>query len=94
MCPDAPLFIKEHHTSLLASVLRSTLYEALRSRQTALGSTLNDVIRAGLEVPGVRAGVLAPDEECYTTFAYLTEPILEKLQVRACLRGKGTRFGF
>jgi creatine kinase len=74
--------LTERHTSLLAAHLTPELYDMLKGRQTLLGATLNDLMRPGLDSPSLRAGVAACDEECYTLFAQLLDPIIAALQVR------------
>jgi creatine kinase len=78
-----PNLSRHGKSSLLQKILTKSMYYQLRSRKTANGVTIEDLIRAGVCLPygadpphGV-AGVYAGDAESYTTFAPLFDPIIE-----------------
>jgi len=64
--------------SLLCKVLTPELYEELRGRRTRYGTTLDDLIRSGVENPDSSIGVYAGDEESYERFAPLFDPIIRE----------------
>jgi arginine kinase len=63
--------------SKLCKHLNKDLFEALRDKQTSNGFTLQRAIRSGVENPDSNIGVYAGDEESYTTFSLLFDPIIE-----------------
>lgn len=64
--------------SLLKKHLTRELFETLKTRRTANGSTLMDVIQSGLANPDSHVGVYAPDQDAYTVFAELFDPVIEE----------------
>lgn len=81
-CPAALPNIKGHH-SLMADVLKKdpSLYESLKGISTTHGVTLAKVIKPGIDNKGhvmIRtAGLVAGDEECYSTFAPLFDQVVD-----------------
>jgi len=77
---DMPDFSK--HSNCLADVLKKNpeIYEKLKDKKTSMGVTLGQCIKTGVDNPGhphiKTVGVVAGDEESYTTFAELFEPII------------------
>jgi creatine kinase len=78
-----PNLSRHGKNSMLRKILTESMYHQLRSRTTANGVTIEDLIRAGVCLPygadppqGV-AGVYAGDAESYTTFAPLLDPMIE-----------------
>ena len=77
-----PTFTPYHH-SLLKKYLTPTVWSKLYNRSTSYGTTIEDIIRAGLALPiGAnpprRVGVLVGDAECYTVFRELLDPIISE----------------
>jgi hypothetical protein len=75
-----PTFTPYHH-SLLKEYLTPDVWKKLSNRKTSFGTTIEDIIRAGVSLPiGAspprRVGVLVADAECYTVFKELLEPII------------------
>ncbi|KAL9184508.1 hypothetical protein ACHAXT_012478 [Thalassiosira profunda] len=75
-----PAFTPYHH-SLLKKYLTPEVWAKLSKRSTSYGTTVEDIIRAGLALPiGAnpprRVGVLVGDAECYELFKDLIDPIL------------------
>merc|ERR1719333_1905575 len=70
------------HSNCLADVLKRDpgLYDKLKGLKTSGGCTLGQCIKTGVDNPGhphiKTVGVVACDEESYTTFAELFEPII------------------
>ena len=72
-----------YHQSLLKKYLTPQLWSKLSTLQTSYGTTIEDLIRAGLALPiGAnpprRVGVLVGDAECYTVFHDLLDPIISE----------------
>ncbi|CCW65740.1 unnamed protein product [Phytomonas sp. EM1] len=63
--------------SLLKKYLSRKVLDEIRSRRTAMGATLLDVIQSGVANLDSGCGVYAPDAESYKTFAPLFDPIIE-----------------
>merc|ERR1712212_733182 len=59
--------------SLLKKYLTQGVFDQLKTKKTALGATLLDVIQSGVENLDSGVGVYAPDAEAYTLFAPLIE---------------------
>ncbi len=72
-----PHFPKEC-TSALCRHLTPELYEELRDKKTRYGYTLDQLIRSGVDNPDSSIGVYAGDEESYTLFAPLLDPIIRE----------------
>ena len=64
--------------SLLCKYLTPEVFEALRDRKTPHGFTLAQAINSGVVNPDSSIGVYAGDEESYTVFAPLFDPIIEE----------------
>merc|ERR1719154_976721 len=67
--------------SLLRKYLTKDVFDQLKTKKTALGATLLDVIQSGVENLDSGVGVYAPDAEAYTLFAPLFDPIIEDYHV-------------
>ncbi len=65
-------------TSALCRHLTPELYEKLRDKKTRYGYTLDQLIRSGVDNPDSSIGVYAGDEESYTLFAPLLDPIIRE----------------
>jgi len=65
-------------TSMLCKHLSPMLFESLKEMKTSNGFTLNDAIRSGVENIDSGIGVYAGDEESYTLFSSLFDPIIEE----------------
>eukprot|EP00581_Thalassiosira_minuscula_P017030 CAMPEP_0183716304 /NCGR_PEP_ID=MMETSP0737-20130205/10270_1 /TAXON_ID=385413 /ORGANISM="Thalassiosira miniscula, Strain CCMP1093" /LENGTH=695 /DNA_ID=CAMNT_0025945555 /DNA_START=1 /DNA_END=2088 /DNA_ORIENTATION=+ len=77
-----PIFTPYHH-SLLKKYLTPEIWAKLSHLTTSYGTTIEDIIRAGLALPiGAnpprRVGVLVGDAECYTVFRDLLDPIISE----------------
>ncbi len=64
-------------TSMLCRFLTPEVFEALKDKKTANGFTLEQAINSGVVNPDSGIGVYAGDEESYTLFAPLFDPIIE-----------------
>uniref|UniRef100_A0A8C6WN89 creatine kinase n=1 Tax=Neogobius melanostomus TaxID=47308 RepID=A0A8C6WN89_9GOBI len=68
------------HNNHMAKVLTKEIYGKLRDKQTPSGYTLDDVIQTGVDNPGhpfiMTVGCVAGDEESYTVFKDLLDPII------------------
>lgn len=67
--------------SLLKKHLTEEVFDKLKTRKTAMGASLLDVIQSGVENLDSGVGVYAPDAEAYTLFADLFNPIIEEYHV-------------
>ncbi|CAN7998964.1 unnamed protein product [Ixodes hexagonus] len=63
--------------SLLKKYLTKDVFEKLKTRKTAMGATLLDIIQSGVENLDSGVGLYAPDAESYTLFADLFNPVIE-----------------
>ena len=72
--PDLP----KECTSLLCKYLTPEVFEMLKEKKTAFGFTLEKAINSGIENIDSGIGVYAGDEESYTLFAPLFNPIIEE----------------
>jgi len=63
--------------SLLKKYLTRDVFDKLKTRKTAMGATLLDVIQSGVENLDSGVGLYAPDAESYTLFAELFNPVIE-----------------
>lgn len=63
--------------SLLKKYLTKEIFDKLKTRKTAMGATLLDVIQSGVENLDSGVGLYAPDAESYTVFADLFNPVIE-----------------
>jgi len=78
-----PTFTPYHH-SLLRKYLTPQIWSKLSRLATSHGTTIEDIICAGLALPiGAnpprRVGVLVGDAECYTVFRELLDPIISEI---------------
>jgi len=64
--------------SLLAKYLTPEVFEKLKDRTTANGYTLAQAINSGVQNPDSGIGAYVGDEESYTTFKELFDPIIEE----------------
>lgn len=71
----------EKHNNWMAKCLTKEIYEKLRDKATPNGFTLDDLIQTGVDNPGhpyiFIVGAVAGDEETYSVFADLLDPIIE-----------------
>ncbi|NEW60569.1 arginine kinase [Sulfurovum sp. bin170] len=65
-------------TSMLCRYLTKELFEELKDKTTANGFKLEQAINSGIENIDSGIGVYAGDEESYTLFAPLFDPIIEE----------------
>ncbi len=65
-------------TSMLCKHLSKEMFENLKSKQTANGFTLKNAINSGVENIDSGIGVYAGDEESYTLFSPLFNPIIQE----------------
>ncbi|XP_014678943.1 PREDICTED: creatine kinase M-type-like [Priapulus caudatus] len=74
-----PNFAK--HKNHMANCLTAKLYDRLKDKRTPNGFTLDDCIQTGVDNPGhpyiMTVGCVAADEESYSTFAELFDPVIE-----------------
>jgi len=75
--------LSKHHSDV-AKILREKpeVYVQLKDVKTASGSTLARCIKPGIDVKGdarmPQPGIVAVDESCFTVFAQLFDPIVER----------------
>ena len=72
--PELPADCK----SQLCKHLSKELFETLKDKETSNGFTLRQAINSGVENIDSGIGVYAGDEESYTTFSGLFDPIIEE----------------
>ncbi|MEA1982974.1 MAG: arginine kinase, partial [Campylobacterota bacterium] len=72
-----PKFTPEHK-SLMAKYLTKEVFEALKSKKTSSGFSILDAVNSGVKNPDSGIGAYAGDEESYTTFGLLFDPIIEE----------------
>jgi len=63
--------------SLLKKHLTKEVFDATKTRKTAMGATLLDVIQSGVENLDSGVGIYAPDAESYSLFAPLFDPVID-----------------
>ena len=68
----------ENSKSLLAKYLTKKVFETLKDRVTSNGYTLQQAINSGVQNPDSGIGAYVGDEESYTTFKELFDPIIEE----------------
>ena len=68
----------KNSNSLLAKYLTNEVFEKLKDKTTSDGYTLLQAINSGLENPDSGIGVYALDEESYSTFKELFDPIIQE----------------
>lgn len=64
------------HISLLSQHCTKELYAKLRDCYTASGFTIDKLIQNGTDNSDFHVGLLCGDEECYTTYAELLDPVI------------------
>lgn len=64
------------HTSLLTSILTPSIFNKLKEKKTSNNVTLSNVILSGIINPSTPIGVAAGDEESYTVFKDLFNPLI------------------
>ena len=71
-----------HHNNLMARHLSPTMYINLKDKTTDSGFTLDQAIQTGVDNPGhpyiITVGCVAGDEETYSIFADLFDPIIQE----------------
>ena len=72
-----PQSLKESK-SLLAKYLTKDVFNTLKDKKTSNGFTLSQVINSGVENPDSKIGAYAGDEESYSVFSELFDPIIEE----------------
>jgi creatine kinase len=80
LCPaDMPDLSK--HSNFMAEKLTADMYAKLKDVKTASGCTLAECMKTGVDNPGhphiKTVGLVACDEECYTTFAEIFDPVID-----------------
>ncbi|CAN7952000.1 unnamed protein product, partial [Ixodes pacificus] len=65
------------YKSLLKNYLTKHVFEKLKTRKTAMGATLHDIIQLGVENLDSGVGLCAPDAELYTLFADLFNQVIK-----------------
>lgn len=69
------------HNNYMGNHLTPEIYERLKDKKTPNGFTLDDCIQTGVDNPGhpyiMTVGMVAPDEESYSVFADLFDPVIE-----------------
>jgi len=68
----------DKHKSLLRKYLTPEVYEKLKDKKTKYGFTLQQVIASGVANPDSNIGVYAGDEDSYTVFGDLFDPIIKE----------------
>ncbi|XP_076664401.1 arginine kinase [Andrena cerasifolii] len=71
-------FAKTDSTSMLKKHLTQEVFDQLKTRMTRNGSTLMDVIQSGLMNPDSNVGLYAADQEAYSVFSALFNPVIEE----------------
>ena len=64
------------HTNPMVKQLTPAIFKSLHSKQTTSGCTFSDVIRAGVDNGKSRTGCIAGDEESWTVFKALLDPVV------------------
>jgi creatine kinase len=83
-CPETPAQMPDlsKHTNYMSEVLRANpeIYNKLKNRVTSTGITLAKCIKTGVDNPGhpniKTVGMVAGDEEAYTVFKELFDPVI------------------
>jgi len=73
---ECPQFTSRHK-SLMSKVVTPELFAKLKNTQTSKGFTLSNAIQTGVKTPHLGVGAVAGDEECWTTFKELYNPIIK-----------------
>lgn len=69
---------KNHSQSLMSKYFTKEVKNKLSGLKTSNGFTVLDAVRSGMENPDSNVGVYAGDEESYSFFAPLFDPIIEE----------------
>ena len=64
--------------SLMQQILTPEMRDDLSRLETSNGVTLDKIIASGVAHNDSKIGVYAGDEECYTTFSALMDPVIER----------------
>lgn len=72
---DYPIFTPKHQ-SLMAKYLTKELYSELKDLKTSNNFQLDTAIASGVQNPDSGIGIYAGDEESYTTFEKIFDPII------------------
>lgn len=67
----------DKHKSLMAKHLTQEVFDKLKDAKTSKGYTLSHAIQTGVMTPHLGVGMTAGDEESWTTFAELFNPIIK-----------------
>jgi len=67
---------KLYHKSLMAKFCTPELFEKLKDVTTETGYTFHNAIQTGTETPHLGVGITAGDEDCYTKFAEIINPVV------------------
>lgn len=73
---ELPVFTNDCD-SLLSKYLSKAVFAELKDKQTRNGFSLQQAIHSGIKNPDSSIGVYAGDEESYTTFSALFDPVIE-----------------
>lgn len=65
------------HKSLMCKNLTTELFEELKDVKTGKGYTLSNAIQTGVMTPHLGVGITAGDEECWTAFAKILNPVIK-----------------
>ncbi|GLE08900.1 hypothetical protein PINS_up020368 [Pythium insidiosum] len=71
-----PVFTKKHR-SLMAKHLTKELYDKLKDKHSSKGYTLDQAIQTGIDNAHLGVGIVAGDEECYSVFKDIYDPVIE-----------------
>lgn len=69
---------KIHYQSLMSKYFTEEVKNKLSGLKTSNGFTVFDAVRSGIENPDSSVGIYAGDEESYSLFAPLFDPIIEE----------------
>ena len=79
------------NTNLFKTYFTKNVFDEVRNQRTAKNVTLRNVIYIGLENESHPIGIFAPDEDSYSKFAKIFDPILESLNRNLVLNEISTR---
>ena len=74
---DYPIFTKEN-TSLMSKHLSEDIFDKLKTLKTSNTVTLEQAINSGIKNPDSGIGIYAGDEESYSVFEDLFDPIIKE----------------
>jgi len=79
-CPDKMPDLSKH-SNFMAECMTEEIYNSLKNKKTSTGVTLAQCIKTGVDNPGhphiKTVGMTAGDEESYSVFAELFDPIID-----------------